>query len=175
MDDLRVQLRAQRSEEYCLGVPVPSPMNAEPDPEIEALKSELTKLKLEKRLREAAGERRVFEQTIREDAERKLKLRMEENQRHQEEAKKEIGLAKIAAERAARERLEEDSKAEEERLRRHEGTLARVEREAREKIEKEALERKRRSALRGLFNRPSQGARPSLLNQLKGGNRPLAL
>lgn len=92
--------------------PTPSPVKVGPNPQLEAMKSRLAELQREKKQEEENKKRADMEKKIREDAERAFKIRMEEMQRAQEEAKKEIELAKIAAERAARERTEKEREAE---------------------------------------------------------------
>lgn len=134
---------------------IPSPMER-PDPEMEAMKAQLALYQEERKRQEEQKEREQRDNAIREDAERAFKIRMEEMYRAQEEAKKEIELAKIAAENAVLERVEEERKAEKERERLHAEALSKAHREARESLEREALERKQRQGLRGLFNRSSK-------------------
>lgn len=126
----------------------PAPAGERPNPQIEQMKKQLELLQAERRQQEELKKQADRERKIREDVERAFKIRMEEMQRAQEEAKKEIELAKIAAERAARERIEEERKAEAERQRQHAEMMAKAERDARDRIEmerrKEAEERARR-------------------------------
>lgn len=134
---------------------IPSSMER-PDPEMEAMKRQLALLQAERKEQEEQKEREKHDNKIREDAERAFTIRMEEMRRAQEEAKKEIELAKIAAENAVLARLEEERKAEKERERQHAEALSKAHREARQSLEREALERKQRQGLRGLFNRSSK-------------------
>lgn len=131
-----------------------------PDPfggeDFESLKSELAQLKLEKQRMQEAKERKEWESSIREDAERAFRIRMEEMQRAQEDVKEEVASAQARAERAARERIEEERRAEAERQRQHAEVMAKAEWEARQGLEKEVLERKQRQGLRGLLNRFSK-------------------
>lgn len=134
----------------------PPPEEVRPNPQMEQMRKQLDLLRQERWEQEEGKKRMEMEKRIREDAERTFKIRMEEMQRAQEDAKKEIELAKMAAERAARERLEEERNAEEERRRQHAEMLASAELEVRQRLEKEAMERKQRQGLRGLFNRSSK-------------------
>lgn len=129
--------------------PTPPPEEVRPDPQMEQMEL----LRQERREQEEGKKRMEMEKRIREDAERTFKIRMEEMQRAQEEAKKEIELAKMAAERSAWERLEAERNAEEERRRQHAEML---ELEVRRRLEKEAVERKQRQGLRGIFYRSSK-------------------
>ncbi|KAL1852005.1 hypothetical protein Daus18300_012360 [Diaporthe australafricana] len=118
----------------------PAPAEEKPNPEMELMKRQLALLQAERKEQEESSKRAELEKKIREDAEHAFKIRMEEMHRAQEEAKKEIELAKIAAERAARERIEEERKAEAERQRMHAEMMAKAERDARDRIEKERKE-----------------------------------
>lgn len=118
----------------------PAPAEEKPNPQMEQMKKQLELLQAERRQQEESKKQADMEKKIREDAERAFQIRMEEMQRAQEEAKKEIELAKIAAERAARERIEEERKAEAERQRQHAEMMAKAERDARDRIEKERKE-----------------------------------
>ncbi|KAG6359605.1 hypothetical protein INS49_013127 [Diaporthe citri] len=127
-----------------------------PDPELEALKSELAELKLEKQQMQMSKEREEFEKSVRQQAEAAYNNRV--NAWHQEaaEEREEIMFAKMAAEQAARKQVEEERKADEEREKKHASALAKVELEIRQRLEKEAIERKQRQGLRSLFNRSSR-------------------
>ncbi|KAG6356074.1 hypothetical protein INS49_015459 [Diaporthe citri] len=115
--------------------PPKTPAPREENPQMVQMKKQLELLQAERKQQEESKKQADMEKRIREDAERAFKIRMEEMQRAQEEAKKEIERAKIAAERAARERIEEERKAEAERQRQHAETMAKAERDAKEKYE----------------------------------------
>ena len=140
--------------------PTPSPAEDSSNPQIEQMKKQLEALRMERMEQIKNVEQQEKENRIREDAERAFKIRMEPMHQAQEEARKEIELAKIAAERAARERLEEERKAKEEaekeRQRQREYALVKAELEVRQRSERESIERKQRQGLRGLFNRSSK-------------------
>lgn len=128
-----------------------------PDPQMEAMRRQLELLHLERKQQEEKKERARYEQSIRDDAERAFKIRMEEMQRAQEEARKEVELAKTAAERAARERIEEERNAEKERQMLLAKITSEAEEEVRQRLEREAVERKQRQGLRGLMIRTLKG------------------
>ncbi|KAL2278540.1 hypothetical protein FJTKL_14288 [Diaporthe vaccinii] len=111
------------------------PAEEKPNPQMEQMKKQL---ELQCREQEESKKQADLEQKIKEDAERAFKIRMEEMQKAQEEGKKEIELAKIAAERAARERIEKERMAEAERQRQHAEMM--VEGNARDRTEKERKE-----------------------------------
>lgn len=114
------------------------------------MKSELTQLKLEKQRMQEAKDREKLEDSIREDAERAFKIRMEEMQGAQEEAQKELAAATAWAERTTRDPIEEERKAEAERQKQRAEMTARAERKARQRFEKKVLERKQRHRSWGL-------------------------
>lgn len=127
--------------------PTPAPPEEKkPDPEFLAMKKQLEQMQLERQKVEEAQKRAELEQRIREEEERKIKDRMDAMRAAQEEAKKEIELARIAAEAAARERLEEARKAEEERRRQEAELRAQAAREERERIEAEKKAEAERAA-----------------------------
>lgn len=128
-----------------------------PNPQMEAMKRQLELLQLERKQQEERKERARYEQSIRDDAERAFKIRMEEMQRAQEEARKEVELAKTAAETAARERIEEERNAKKEREILLEKITSEAEVQVRQRLEREAVERKQRQGLRGLMIRTLKG------------------
>lgn len=134
-----------------------------PNPEMEAMKAQLALFHEEKRRQdqerrrqEELKEREQRDNRIREDAERDFQIRMEEMRRAQEMSKREIESVKSTAEHAARERVVEEERLKYKRSMERAELLARVEAEVRQKLEREALERKQRQGLRGLFNRASK-------------------
>lgn len=139
--------------------PTPSPMWkswdtwGEADPELEALKSELAQLKLEKEQMQRVKDRDELERSIRQEAEAAFNQRMSAVRQERVEEREEVMFAKMAAEQEARQQVEKERKAEEEREKMHAAALAKAELEMRQKLEKEAIERRQRQGLRGLFNR----------------------
>lgn len=117
--------------------PPPPPATEEeiPSPEMDQMKRQLELLLAERKQQEESKRLADIEQKIREDAERHFKLRREEMQKAQEEAKKEIELATIAAGRAARESLEDEKQAEAEQRAREERQRALMEAELRSQLE----------------------------------------
>ena len=119
--------------------PTPPPAEVKPNPQMEQMKRQLELLQAERREQAESQTRAQYEERIRQDAERAFKIRMEEMQRAQEEAKREIELAKVAAERAMRERLEKEQKQLEEQRKaeekQREYALAKAELEIRQKLE----------------------------------------
>lgn len=139
--------------------PTSPPVEVRPDPQMEQMKKQLELLQYERRQQEESKKQAEMEKRIREDAERAFKIRMEEMQRAQDEARQEIELAKIAAERAARERLEAEREAQEKQReaekKDREYAMVKAELEVRQRLE-EAMERKQRTGLRDLFTRSSK-------------------
>lgn len=121
------------------------PETSEPDAESGRLKEKLHRLQLEISKTHEAQQQADLERKIRQDVERQFKDRMEALREAQEDAKKEIELARVAAETAALERLEEARKAEEERRRIEADLRAQAAREERERIEIEKKAEEKRA------------------------------
>lgn len=118
------------------------------DLEKDRLKKELHSLRAEISKQNEARRQDDLMRKTREDREREMRERMEALREAQEEAKREIVQARVAAEAAARERLREQKKAEEERHRAEEDIKAQAIRQERERFEAEEKAKEERAQRR---------------------------